>query len=307
MKTFLSTLLLMATAITTFAQGTAAQSSAPPIPLYPKGVINSKPTPADYVESITADMHVSNVSIPTLIPFLPEKGKANGSAVIICPGGGYGILAIGHEGYAVAKEFNKIGIAAFILKYRLPSDKIMVDKTIGPLQDAQTAIMLVRKNAAQWDINPQKIGILGFSAGGHLAATAGTHFNKPVIDTQGVSVRPDFMILAYPVITFTKEHTHKGSALNLLGDMPTQAQIDYFSNELQVTPETPPTFLMQAGNDGAVPVDNSIMFYQALQKNKVKTEMHLFQAGGHGFGLINPTSKELWFDWCKNWLATNAF
>lgn len=302
MKIICTTLLLMAAAITTFAQGTA-----PAIPLYPKGVINAKPTPADYVESITSDMHVSKVSVPTLIPFFPEKGKANGSAVIICPGGGYGILAIGHEGYAVAKEFNKIGITAFILKYRLPSDVIMVDKTIGPLQDAQTAIVLVRKNAAQWGINPQKIGILGFSAGGHLASTAGTHFSKPVIDTLGVSARPDFMVLAYPVITFVKETTHRGSMMNLLGTMPTQTQIDYFSNELQVTAQTPPTFLMQAGDDSAVPVENSILFYQALQKNKVKTEMHLFQAGGHGFGLINPTTNELWFDWCASWLKTNGF
>ena len=301
MKTLCTTLLLMATAITIFAQGTA-----PAIPLYPNGVINSKPTPADYVETITKDMHISKVSVPTLIPFFPEKGKANGSAVIICPGGGYAILAAGHEGYAVAKEFNKIGITAFVLKYRLPSDQIMVDKTIGPLQDAQTAIMIVRKNAAEWGINPQKIGILGFSAGGHLASTAGTHFNKPVIDNQGISVRPDFMVLAYPVISFG-EKGHRGSAENLLGKNPPQEQITLYSNELQVTPETPPTFLMQAGDDGAVPVENSIMFYQALKKNKVNTEMHLFQAGGHGFGLINPKSKELWFTWCAAWLSNNGF
>jgi acetyl esterase/lipase len=302
MKTFCTILLLMAAAITTFAQGTA-----PAIPLYPKGVINSKPTPADYVESITADMHISKVSVPTLIPFFPEKGKANGSAVIICPGGAYAILAIGHEGYAVAKEFNKIGITAFVLKYRLPSDQIMVDKTIGPLQDAQTAIMMVRKNAAQWGINPQKVGIVGFSAGGHLASTAGTHYDKPVIDNQGISVRPDFMVLAYPVITFTRELTNPGSVSNLLGKAPSPEQIAYFSSEQQVTPDTPPTFLMQASDDGGVPVANSVMFYEALQKNKVKTEMHLFQAGGHGFGLINPKSKELWFTWCASWLAANGF
>jgi len=301
MKIFSLTLLLMAAAIITFAQVTA-----PAIPLYPKGVINSRPTPADYVESITADMHVSKVSVPTLIPFYPEKGKANGSAVIICPGGGYAILAIGHEGYAVAKEFNKIGITAFVLKYRLPSDQIMVDKTIGPLQDAQTAIMMVRKNAAQWGINPQKIGILGFSAGGHLASTAGTHFDKPVIDNQGISLRPDFMVLAYPVISFGPLG-HRGSAENLLGKTPSQEQVMLYSNELQVNAETPPTFLMQATDDGGVPVDNSIMFYQALRKNQVKTEMHLFQAGGHGFGLINSTSKALWFNWCADWLAANGF
>ena len=250
--------------------------------------------------------HISNVSIPTLIPFFPEKGKANGTAVIICPGGGYAILAIGHEGYAVAKEFNKIGVTAFVLKYRLPSDEIMVDKAIGPLQDAQTAIMLVRKNAAQWGINPAKIGILGFSAGGHLAATAETHFSKPVIDNKGISVRPDFAVLAYPVITFG-EYAHRGSQENLLGKNPSKEQIDLYSNELQVTADTPPTFLMQCGDDGAVPVKNSILMYEALQKAKVKTELHLFQEGGHGFGLVNSKSRELWFNWCASWLSANGF
>jgi acetyl esterase/lipase len=167
--------------------------------------------------------------------------------------------------------------------------------------------MIVRKNAAAWGINPAKIGILGFSAGGHLAATAITHFDKPEIDNKGISVRPDFAILAYPVITFNEATTHKGSVFNLLGKMPTQEQITYFSNELQVTPQTPPTFLMQAGDDGAVPVANSIVFYEALKKNNVKAELHLFQAGGHGFGLINPTSKELWFTWCASWLNANGF
>jgi acetyl esterase/lipase len=301
MRSLYSTLLLMAMVTLSYAQGTA-----PVITLYPNGVINSKSTPATYVEATTADDHVSKVSVPTLTPFFPEKGKANGSAVIICPGGGYSIVAIGHEGYAVAKEFNKIGITAFVLKYRLPSDQIMVDKTIGPLQDAQTAIMLVRQNAEKWGINPLKIGILGFSAGGHLAATAETHFNKPVIDNKGISVRPDFTVLAYPVITFGDE-AHKGSIENLIGKTPSQELVDLYSNEKQVTAETPPTFLMQASDDGAVPVQNSIMMYEALLKNKVKTEMHLFQAGGHGFGLINSKSSELWFTWCASWLKANGF
>ncbi|WP_317169411.1 alpha/beta hydrolase [Mucilaginibacter humi] len=136
-------------------------------------------------------------------------------------------------------------------------------------------------------MDPAKIGILGFSAGGHLAATAETHFNKPVIDNKGISVRPDFAVLAYPVITFGDE-AHKGSRTNLIGKTPTQEQVDLYSNEKQVTADTPPTFIMQATDDGGVPVQNSIMMYEALLKNKVKTEMHLFRAGGHGFGLINP-------------------
>lgn len=283
-----------------------AQGTAPTIPLYPNGVINSKPTPDTYVETTNADSHVSKVSVPTLIPFFPEKGKANGTAVIICPGGAYAILAIGHEGYAVAKEFNKIGVTAFVLKYRLPSDLIMVDKSIGPLQDAQTAIMIVRKNAAAWGIDPAKVGIMGFSAGGHLASTVGTHFNKPVIDNNGISVRPDFMMLIYPVITFGSQG-NKGSTVNLIGKTPSQEQIDLYSNEKQVTADTPPAFLVQAGDDGGVPVQNSIMMYEALLKANIKTEMHLFQAGGHGFGLINPKSRELWFTWCASWINANGF
>jgi acetyl esterase/lipase len=301
MRLIFTTLLFMAIVMTSCAQGTS-----PNILLYPDGVINSKPTPLTYIETISKDDHVARVSNPALIPFYPAKGKANGSAVIICPGGGYGILAIGHEGYAVAKEFNKIGIIAFVLKYRLPNDLIMVDKSIGPLQDAQTAIMLVRKNAVEWGINPAKIGILGFSAGGHLAATAETHFNKPVIDNKGISVRPDFAVLAYPVITFG-DLAHRGSQIALLGKDASKEQIDLYSNEKQVTADTPPTFIMQATDDPGVPVQNSIMMYEALLKNKIKTEMHLFQAGGHGFGLINPKSPELWFTWCASWLKTNGF
>lgn len=287
-------------AIVTYGQGTG-----PAIPLYPDGVPNSKPTPADYIEQATPG-HASRVSIPTLMPFFPEKGKANGAAVILCPGGGYGGLAMDKEGFAVAKEFNKIGIAAFVLKYRLPDDKIMVDKTIGPLQDAQTAIMLLRKNAVAWGINPAKVGIAGFSAGGHLASTAGTHFSKPVIDNKGISVRPDFMLLLYPVITFG-EYANRGSRDKLVGLTPSPEQIELYSNEKQVAPDTPPTFIVQAGDDKVVVPQNSLMFYDALLKAKVKVEMHLFQAGGHGFGLINPTSKAHWFDWCRDWMDANGF
>jgi acetyl esterase/lipase len=301
MRSISLTLLLIAMVLTSYAQGTISN-----VLLYPDGVINAKPTPLTYIETTSADTHIARVSVPALIPFFPEKGKANGTAVIICPGGGYGILAAGHEGYDVAKAFNKIGITAFVLKYRLPNDLIMVDKTIGPLQDAQTGITIVRKRAAEWGINPNKIGILGFSAGGHLASTAGTHFNKPVIDNKGISVRPDFMILAYPVISFG-QFGHKGSQEALLGKGASKGQIELYSNELQVAADTPPTFLMHATDDGGVVVKNSLMMYEALVNNKVNAEMHLFQAGGHGFGLINPKSKELWFNWCASWMAANNF
>jgi len=296
MKTIFCALMLMATL--SYAQETQ-------IPLYPDGVPNSKPTPADYVEN-DANLHAAKVSIPTLTPFFPEKGTANGTAVIICPGGSYINLSIEKEGYAVAKEFNKIGVTAFVLKYRLPSDAIMVDKTIGPLQDAQMAIYIIRTRAKEWGINPAKIGIMGFSAGGHLASTAGTHFAQPVITRKDTtSVRPDFMMLMYPVITFG-DQAHKGSKNNLLGLTPTPEMINLYSNEQQVSANTPITFIVQAEDDKTVPVQNSLLFYEALLKAKVPVEMHLYQAGGHGFGLNNPKSKEKWFDWCKYWLDENG-
>ena len=298
MKTILSAFILMITTAMAYSQEKA-------IPLYPNGVPNSKPTPATYVEN-TENNWIKYVSQPTITPYLPAKGTANGTAVIVCPGGSYSGLASAHEGSAVAEAFNKIGVTAFVLKYRLPSDEIMKDKSIGPLQDAQRAILLVRKNAAEWGIDPHKIGIIGFSAGGHLASTAGTHFDKPVIETNGGSVRPDFMMLIYPVISFG-EQAHVGSRENLIGKTPTAAQVDLYSNEKQITANTPPTFLIHAEDDKTVPVQNSLLFYDALLKNGVKAEMHLFQEGGHGFGLNNSKNKGKWFDWAASWLDENGF
>ena len=286
-----------------------ASAQENPIPLYPNGVPNAKPTPATYVENNqrTDDQWVTKVSQPTLTPFYPEKGAANGTAIVIYPGGGYSGLSMDKEGYKVAKAFNKFGVTAFVVKYRLPSDDIMVDKTIGPLQDAQQAVLIVRKHAAEWGIKPDKIGIIGFSAGGHLASTEGTHFDKVVIeDKDNVSVRPDFMILLYPVISFGP-WAHVGSRENLIGKTPSEDLLNLYSNEKQVTTNTPPTLLVQAGDDDVVPVQNSLLFYDALLAAKVKAEMHIFEAGGHGFGLNNPKSKDKWIDWAKNWLGENGF
>jgi acetyl esterase/lipase len=294
---------MLLSSLVTFAQEQA-------FPLYPRGVPNSKPTPATYVEKndrADNDQWVTDVSAPTLTPFIPEKGMANGAAVVICPGGGYGGLSMDKEGYRVAKAFNQFGVTAFVLKYRPPSDEIMVDKTIGPLQDAQQAILVVRKNAAKWGISPNKIGIVGFSAGGHLASTEGTHFDKVLVeDKDNISVRPDFMVLLYPVISFGPL-AHIGSRENLIGKTPSQHLLNLYSNEKQITPNTPPTFLVHATDDNVVPVQNSVMFYDALLANKVKAEMHIFEAGGHGFGLNNPTSKDHWIDWCKNWMDANGW
>ena len=286
---------------------TLAFSQEKPLPLYPNGVPNSKPTPATYVEITDKNNWITKVSVPTLTPYLPAKGTANGTAVVICPGGSYAGLASAHEGFQIAQEFNKIGVTAFVLKYRLPSDSIMVDKTIGPLQDAQRAIQMVRQDAAKWGVNPNRVGIIGFSAGGHLASTEGTHFDKVVIDNKdNISVRPDFMMLIYPVITFG-EKSHVGSRENLIGKALPQDKVELYSNEKQVTANTPPTFIVFAEDDNVVPVENGLLMYDALLKNKVKAELHIFPAGGHGFGLYNSKSKGLWFDWAKVWMGDNGW
>jgi len=298
MKTILFALLLMTTA--TFAQEKA-------IPLYPNSVPNSKPAPADYVEEIDKNAFIVGVTVPTITPYFTDKDKANGTAVVICPGGGYIGLSMENEGSSIAKAFNKIGVTAFVLKYRLPSDSIMVDQTIGPLQDAQRAIQIVRQQANEWGINPNKVGIIGFSAGGHLASTAITHFDKVVISNKNnINLRPDFGVLIYPVITMGPK-THEGSKDNLIGKNASQQLMDLYSNEKQVTSNTPPTFLVAAEDDDVVPVENTLMFYHALLDNKVKAEMHIYQAGGHGFGLYNKTTKDFWFDRLTEWMGENGW
>ena len=277
------------------------------IPLYNGAIPGAKTPPADYKETTLTGAdgvtRVSKVTDPSLIAYIPAK--PNGTAVIICPGGGYGILAIDKEGNNVAKKFNEVGITAFVLKYRLPSDLIMEDKSMGPLQDALQAIYLVRKNANVWGINPAKIGVMGFSAGGHLAASLSVHYNDMKVQNQeNISLRPSFSLLIYPVITFGS-YAHAGSVRNLVGDQPTDAQRRYFSTELHINAQTPPTFLVHANNDGSVPVKNSLAYDEALAKNKVPSEMHIYQAGGHGFGLNNTTTKENWFETMKNWMRSN--
>ncbi len=277
------------------------------IPLYPNGVPNSKPAPKDYVEETDKDSFVDGVTVPTIIPYFPPKGNANGAAVVICPGGGYIGLSMDNEGTQIAAAFNKIGVTAFILKYRLPSDSVMVDQTIGPLQDAQRAIQLVRQRAAEWGIDTARVGIIGFSAGGHLASTAATHFDKEVIENKKhISLRPSFAVLVYPVITFG-QWAHVGSKENLIGKNAPQALVNLYSNEKQVTPNTPPTFLVHAQDDGLVPVQNSLMFYDAMLKNKVKGEIHIYQSGGHGFGLHNKETKDDWFNSLAKWMDGNGW
>jgi acetyl esterase/lipase len=250
---------------------------------------------------------VDHITKPTLTVFEPVAKKRNGTAVIICPGGGYSVIAAGHEGADVATVFNKAGVTAFVLRYRLPKDECMSQKEYVPLMDAQQAIYFVRSHARQYHIDPSKIGIMGFSAGGHLASTAGTHFDPVRKELGNANLRPDFMMLIYPVISFNEEIGHTGSRDNLLGKNPDKKLVDLFSNEAQVTPQTPPTFLVHASDDDGVKPGNSVRFYEALLKNKVPAELHLYERGGHGFGLHNTTTNEDWFKSCINWMKANKF
>jgi len=293
-----------------FILSASAGAAQQVVPLYTENVPNSKPCHEKDHEFIDTSWNkkglliVDHITKPTLMIY-EAKEKRNGTAVIICPGGGYGVLAAGHEGSDVAKVFNDVGVTAFVLRYRLPKDDCMIDKSFVPLMDAQQAIWFVRSHAKQYGISADKIGIMGFSAGGHLASTAGTHFTAVRKELANDNLRPDFMILIYPVISFNDSIGHIGSRDNLLGKNPDKKLIELFSNERQVTSQTPPTFLVHASDDDGVRPENSIRFYQALLNNKVPAELHLYEHGGHGFGLHNPSTKEDWFKACVEWMRTN--
>jgi acetyl esterase/lipase len=273
------------------------------IPLYPEKIPNSRLSADE--EQLTANVLVDSVarkvSIPTLTIFLPSKNQNSGSAVIICPGGGYGGLLTKREGSDVARAFAKLGVTAFVLKYRLPDDRIMEDKSIGPLQDALQALKTVRQNADKWNIDLQKIGIMGYSAGGHLASSAGTHYDARIIENpEKIDLRPDFMVLVNPVISFSDEIGHIGSRNNLLGKSASAEKIHFFSNELHVTQSSPQTFLVHTADDTVVLPENSFRFYHALRKNKVNAELHIYSEGEHGF-LKKPVFEE-WFGRAVNWM-----
>ena len=246
---------------------------------------------------------------PTLTICLPDPQKANGAAVVICPGGGYGGLATDHEGRQIAKWLNSMGVAAFILEYRHRG------RGYGhpaPLDDAQRAIRTIRARAAEFKINPAHIGIIGFSAGGHLASSAGTHFDAgdpnnsdPI---QRVSCRPDFMILCYAVIAFGESYTHRGSQHNLLGKDADVALVKKMSSDKQVTAKTPPTFLFHTDADRAVPAENSVQFYLALRRAGVPAELHIYRQGPHGVGLDRqPGATFSWPKRCEDWMREMGF
>lgn len=288
-----------------FGFGTGFGQPASPVLLYPDKVPNSRPAPADYAEK-NSNGWITKVAAPSLTPYFPTGPKKTGTAVIVIPGGAYAGIAYNHEGADVAKRFADSGITAFLLKYRLPSDLIMVDRSIGPLQDAQRAVQLVRQRAAEWKIDTGKIGVIGFSAGGHLASTLGTHYKQALIENgAGINLRPSFMALIYPVISMG-EFTHQGSKQNLIGQNASPDKVLLYSNERQVDAATPPAFLVHAEDDSVVAVQNAVLLYSAFVKAKAKIEMHLYPSGGHGFGLNNKTTGDQWFDRCVNWLRSTG-
>ena len=280
------------------------------LPLYAGPIPNAKPSAVRETSLTLANggVRISNVVEPTLTVFRPAPNQATGTAVVICPGGGYARLSIDHEGYDVARRLAEWGITAFVLKYRLPNAESQQDKSTAPLLDAQQALRLVRQRAPEYGLNPARVGILGFSAGGHLASTAGTHFAQPLgADKSGTSVRPDFLVLLYPVISFSDSLMHAGSRSNLLGSAPAPEQVRLYSNEWQVSAQTPPTFLVHAQDDKTVKVQNSLRFYEACLHHRVPVEMHLYPQGGHGFGMHNKTTRDEWMDRLHNWLEAGGW
>jgi len=274
------------------------------IPIWPEGNIpNSKHLP---LEDSIANERIYRVMHPGMYAFFPGKQENKGAAVVICPGGGYERLAYVISGLQLAKWFNTMGITAFVLNYRLPNSPDLIKREDGPLMDAQRAIRYIRANAARWGINPDKIGIMGSSSGGHLAASAAT-MNEDVsaikdsLDT--ISFKPGFAILVSPVIDLSTEYAHMGSVKNLLGPNPSDKLKKAFSAQLRVTANTPPCFIVDAINDKTVNPMNSLLFYQALLENKVPVSFHAFPQGGHAIALRNnPGSTALWTALCEQWL-----
>lgn len=230
---------------------------------------------------------------PKLSVYFPSN--SNGTSVLIIPGGAYAFLATSTEGTPIAKAFAAKGITAFVLKYRLPKDESMRNKSIAPLQDAQQAMLLIRQQASQWKLDVNKVGVIGFSAGGHLAAMLGTHYDSSFISNKAkTNLRPDFMILVYPVISMDNSLTHRGSRVNLLGENPSMDKVMYFSGEQQVKRNTPPAYVTHSCDDEVVDVHNSIQFYESLLRNGIDAELHIYPKGNHGFIQRIPMSE--WLD-----------
>ena len=272
------------------------------VPVWPNGMPDSN----GITEPEVNDRCAANISTPTLSVYRAEPSNATRAGVLVIPGGGYGRVCLDHEGDAIARRLNQGGVTGFVLKYRLPNGHSTI-----PLRDAQQALKMIRAKAGEWGVDSNRVGVMGFSAGGHLASTVGTHFKEDIateLAIEGQSVRPDFMVLVYPVVTLRDPFTHKGSRSNLLGPNPDESRVNAFSNELRVSAETPPTFIVHAMDDDVVPIENSLQLVDALRAQNVPAELHAFETGGHGFGLGSEgTPAAAWPELCLNWLRRSGF
>ncbi|RMG17318.1 MAG: alpha/beta hydrolase [Bacteroidetes bacterium] len=276
------------------------------IPLWPEGIPCENGL-TEEVEQNPRGRFIRKVHEPSITVFLPGAGQANGSSVLICPGGGYTLLAWDWEGTEMAKWFNSFGVAAFVLKYRLPHWESEACRDKVALMDAARAMRLLRSRAAQWQLDPDRMGIMGFSAGGHLASTLITHFDagqpEATLEVERFSSRPDFAILMYPVITMKEAYTHRGSRNNLIGNNPSEDAVNHFSNEEHVSPQTPPTILIHANDDKGVVPENSLLFYQALRRHGVPAALHIYEQGGHGFSFARDKGAvKGWPEVCRAWM-----
>ena len=274
------------------------------IPLWPNKAPYSLPREnREFTDTTDGIIRTRNIKNTTLSFYFSDK-TLNCTSILICPGGGYSILAMGHEGEDIAKWLNSFGVTGIVLKYRLPDTSLVTNKQLVPVTDALEAIRLLRSSAHSLGLDSRKIGIMGFSAGGHLASTVLTHYEKETITNYpDVSARPDFGILVYPVISMTENITHNGSRNKLLGPYPEETTIRYFSGEKNVDFQTPPVFMVHAEDDQTVKIENSIKFFEALNKANVPAELHIYPFGGHGFGLAkDKPGISHWPELCKNWL-----
>lgn len=301
LKTIYTSLFILFLGFNVYTQDTI-------LPLWPADAIPNRieSDEQEILEKGTIQI-ISYVQTPQIDVYLPSEANSTGKAMLIFPGGGYQILAYDWEGSDIAKFLNSKGIAGIVVKYRLPISKSLENNQFVPLQDAQRAMRLVRYMSKTWNIDDKKMGIIGFSAGGHLASTLGTHFDDEVYNyvdgADLLSARPDFMALVYPVISFSSSSVHSGSKKALLGDEPDSESIRYFSNELQVSEKTPPTILFHAADDKAVPPENSLLFFQALNQKGVPAELHIYPVGGHGFSLATKNqSLGRWTQHLYEWM-----
>jgi len=283
--------------VLTFLTGASLASAQEVIRLWPDGPPDSN----GLTGPETGDRCVGNITDPTLTIYHPDADVATDGAVLVIPGGGYSVVCIGGEGTPLAEFLTKEGFTVGVLKYRLPNNHYLT-----PFQDAQQALRLMRSRAEDWHFSPDKVGVMGFSAGGHLASTVGTHFNEDFSSGKGdnldISNRPDFLVLVYPVITMMDDFTHKGSQRGLLGVNPDRSQIQRFSNQLEISESTPPTFLALASDDPGVPPQNSISFYLPLLDHGVPVELHSFERGGHGFGIAANSPARGWAPLAAVWM-----